>query len=405
LSDRQPLLLRSRCILLAHNFAYLAFYCSLPLIWLIRVGVLKLPWLSKLSVWTGAPIITVAKNCRAERRLGVRSVSVVKTTYFTTDEFDWVLNRLAGGSRLMTFVFEYLAFLVICLSACQVHAYFDGGILSPRRRRQFNPLELNAYRLLRIRLFVWTYGADVRTREATRRLGEPNCCTDCTQVGLACICDDTAGHSNFERVKSVATACFSMGDMIEYTSGSKNGAFFWPIDLDADLGKRYMPTFPDEASVAPLRVVHAPNHREYKGSRYLEAAIATLREEGADIELVMVERVSNDEALRIYRSADVIFDQCLIGFHGYFALEAMALGKPVMCYIRKPDEYLLHPNECPIINTHRDTVADDLRRLIGRRYQLRKLGEQGRRYVELYYSQDAFASRLRAAYADLGVMF
>jgi len=405
LTDHQPLLLCSRCSLLAHNFANLAFYCFLPLIWLIRVGVLKLPWLSNLSVWTGAPIITLANNCRAERRLGFRSVSIVRTTYYITDEFDWVLNRLVGGSRMLTFAFEYLMFLVICLSARQVHAYFDGGILSPRRRRQFNPLELNAYRLLRIRLFVWTYGADVRTRETTRRLGEPNCCSDCTQVGFACICDDTEGHSNFERVRSVATACFSMGDMIEYTPGSKNATFFWPIDLEADRGRRYMPTFPDETSTAPLRVVHAPNHRELKGTRYLEAAVATLLEDGVDIELIMVERVSNDEALRIYRSADVIFDQCLIGFHGYFALEAMALGKPVMCYIRKHDEYLLHPHECPIINTHRDTLADDLRSLIGRRCQLRKLGEQGRRYVERYYSQEAFASRLRATYADLGMIF
>lgn len=395
---------RARLIALAHESARLLFYCLLPLIWFLRTGIRALPPFRRLSVWTGAPIITVAKNCRAERRIGFRSVSVVRTTYYITNEFDWVLDRLAGGSRALTFALEYVAFLVICLSARQVHAYFDGGILAPRMRRQFNPLELSAYRLLGVRLFVWTYGADVRTREATWQLGEPNCCTDCTQVGSACICDDASGRLNFERVKAVATACFSMGDMIEYTPGSRNGAFFWPIDLDADLGRRYQPSFPDETSTAPLRVVHAPNHREFKGSKYLEAAVAALRAEGAEIELVLVERVSNEEALRIYRSADVIFDQCLIGFHGYFALEAMALGKPVMCFIRNPNEYLLRPDQCPIINTHRDTVAEDLRKLIGHRSHLHKLGEQGRRYVEQYYSPDAFASRLRAAYIDLGVM-
>lgn len=402
--DRLSMALRSRLILLVHESARLLFYCLLPLIWLLRLGIRALPPFRRLSVWTGAPIITVAKNCRAERRIGFRSLSVVRTTYYITNEFDWVLDRLAGGNRALTFALEYVAFLVICLSARQVHAYFDGGILAPRMRRQFNPLELSAYRLLGVKLFVWTYGADVRTREATCRLGEPNCCTDCTQVGSACICDDAAGQLNFERVKLVATACFSMGDMIEYTPRSSNGAFFWPIDLDADLGRRYQPSFPDETSTAPLRVVHAPNHREFKGSKYLEAAVSALRAEGAEIELVLVERVSNDEALRIYRSADVIFDQCLIGFHGYFALEAMALGKPVMCFIRKPNEYLLRPEECPIINTHRDTVTEDLRKLIGRRSHLRKLGEQGRRYVEQYYSPDAFASRLRTAYMDLGVM-
>lgn len=388
----------------AHWVASGLFYSLLPALWILRSCVRSFASWQKVSIWTGAPIITVAKNCQAERRLGFRSISIVRTAYYITNEFDWVLDRVSGRSRILTGALAYLAFLLICVAARQVHAYFDGGILAPRYRRQFNSLELSAYRLLGIKLFVWVYGADVRTREATQGLGEPNCCTDCTQVRIACICDDRVGKLNFDNVRRAATAVFSMGDMVEYTPGSNNQLFFWPIDLEADQGRRYLPSYPDEASHAPLRVVHAPNHREFKGSRYLEAAIAALREEGAEIELLLVERMSNDEALRIYRSADVIFDQCLIGFHGYFALEAMALGKPVMCYIRKPEDYLLHPDECPIINTHRDTLVDDLRALLGRRSHLRQLGEQGRRYIEQYSSPDAFASRLRAAYIELGVM-
>ena len=112
----------------------------------------------------------------------------------------------------------------------------------------------------------------------------------------------------------------------------------------------------------------------------------------------------NQEALDIYRTADVIFDQCLIGFHGYFALEAMALGKPVMCYIRKPEEYLLHPDECPIINTHVDTLKDDLRRLVSSRHELELIGQRGRLYVEQHFSREAFAGRLHETYLDLGIL-
>jgi glycosyltransferase involved in cell wall biosynthesis len=129
-----------------------------------------------------------------------------------------------------------------------------------------------------------------------------------------------------------------------------------------------------------------------------------LQNEGLPIELVLVEKLPNHEALEVYRTADVIFDQCLIGFHGYFALEAMALGKPVMCYIRKPAEYLLHPEECPIINTHVDTLKEDLRKLISSRHELEQIGQRGRQYVERHFSREAFAGRLHEAYLDLGIL-
>lgn len=376
----------------------------LPVAWLLRKLLLPFVRERRISIWTGSPILTVAKNCRAERLLGFQSISLVKSSYYITDEFDFNLTRLAKGSRLLAFCLSYVAFLAVSVLAVQVHAYVDGGVLPSRRRRYFNSVELLTYRLFRIHLMVWAYGADVRTREVTLKLGEPNCCTDCTQIGIACICGTAQGRENYARVAKNATAVFSMGDMVEYTPGSRNDLFFWPIDLMAQDGKRYQPAYPEVGNLRPVRVVHAPNHREFKGSRHLEYAVESLRQEGVEIELILVERRSNEEALEIYKSADLIFDQCLIGFHGYFALEAMALGKPVMCFIRKPDEYLLHPEECPIINTHVMTLKEDLRRLVARRGELGEIGRRGRSYVEKHFSLEAFAGRLERTYRELGVL-
>ena len=74
--------------------------------------------------------------------------------------------------------------------------------------------------------------------------------------------------------------------------------FFWPIDLDKDGGIRYRPVFPEASFERPLRVVHAPNHRQFKGTSYLEEAVTKLRSDGLNIELVLVERVPNEQALR-----------------------------------------------------------------------------------------------------------
>lgn len=384
--------------------AELGLSLIIPLIFLVRLLLQTHRWFGKCSIWTGAPIITLPRKSAAERTLGFRSYTIVRDTYYITDEFDWVLSRYAGRHRYLVPLLACLAFIVICLVARQVHAFADGGMLPSRERFQFNPLELQFYRLLGIRLLIWTYGADIRTRDGSIRAGEPNCCTDCTQVGEACVCrlDDAA--RNYEKLQRSATAIFSMGDMIDYTPGSRNDLFYWPIDLDRDFGRRYAPFYPSPVGDRPLRVVHAPNHRQFKGTKYLEMAVELLRKQGRSIELVLVEKVSNREALEIYRSADVVFDQCLIGFHGYFALEAMALGKPVICYIRHPQTFLIDYERCPMILTHRDRLVADLERLIENRRELGEIGRQSRLYIERNYRIEAFAGRLGNCYRELGIL-
>ena len=380
-----------------------AVFAALCLGFFVRPLLRALRGFRTMSVWTGAPIINMAINARAERLLGVRTKSIVLNTYFTTARFDVVLRNYSSADWWV-WVAPFAGFVWICLIADRVHCYCDGGILPSSRRMTFNRLEMFTYRSLRIPVFLWTYGADVRSRFATKALGEPNCCTDCTAVGSACVCDDFLWRENFAYLRRNARAVFSMGDMIEYTPGSRNDLFFWPIDFARDEGMRYEPAYPALITTRPLRVVHAPNHRQFKGTKYLEAAVSALQAEGIPIELILVERVPNDQALAIYRTADIVFDQCLIGFHGYFCIESMALGKPVICFIRDPERYLLHPEECPILNIHRDELRDSLRVYATTgRSSLPEIGKQSRFYVEKYFSMEAFAGRLKRCYSELKV--
>lgn len=354
------------------------------------------------SLWCGTPILTMPIKCRAERMLGVEARTLVFETYYTTDAFDYDLSRFSG-STVLGRLLPLAVFVWACVAMDRLHFYCDRGILPPRTPRTIDFRELAFYRMLGIDVFCWTYGADVRSQAVTRLLGSPNACTECDAPGRYCICDDKAASENMRRLSTLTRAVFSMGDMIEYTPGSRNHLFFWPIDLEIQGGLRYEPAFPPADGGGNVRIGHAPNHRMFKGTRHLERAIAELRAEGVPVELVLVEKVPNTKALEIYRSVDIIFDQCLIGFHGYFALEGMALGKPVMCYIRKPAEYLLHPQECPIINTSVATLKEDLRRLVSERRALHALGKSGRSYVEKHFSVTAFSARLGAAYRELGI--
>jgi len=354
------------------------------------------------SLWTGAPIINMAINARAERLLGVRADSLVFETYFITRAFTYDLSSW----RRLPLIGSLLPFAVLlwaCLKYDRFHFYCDRGILIPHLPFRIDPGELRLLKRLRKQLFFWTYGADVRTTGRTRALGRHHCCLHCPAPGLACICDDDRGRQAYALVKRYALALFSMGDMIEYAPDSVTDLFFWPVDLDADRGRRYQPRFPDADPDRPLRIVHASNHRHFKGTDYLVAAVERLRADALPVELTLVERTPNIDALEIYRAADVIFDQCLIGFHGFLAHEAMALGKPVMAFIRKPRLYLLHPDECPILNAPPDRIEPVIRDLLADRSQLRALGERGRRYIERYHTPSAFARRLRHHYQRLGV--
>ncbi|KAA0213219.1 MAG: hypothetical protein DYG94_14385 [Leptolyngbya sp. PLA3] len=350
------------------------------------------------SLWAVHPVPTVPLKAQAERSLGVEVETLAFETNRLVDRFDHVLSR--GRNRLWRGVAAFAAFVWAVRRFDRLHFFFDRGLLPGFRPRRFNPIELWVYRALGKQTFFWAYGADVRMRKSTLALPAPNCCLQCPHPGRYCVCDDRDAERCQRRIGRTATATFSLGDMKRYTPGSINDLFYWPIDLsDAS----FEPAYPDASAQAPLVVVHAPNHRFFKGTDHLLGAIEQLRARGVAVELDLIEGLPRDQALRRYRRADVVFDQCLIGFHGYFALEAMGMGKPVLCFLRDPQRDVLAPDECPILNIRPQTIAAAIERLAGDRALVHRLGRQGRAYVERYYTVEAFAQRLAETYTRLGV--
>jgi len=388
---------------LIHNLFFLFVIVLVLLLSPLRVIRKTLGRRKIRSIWSGTPIMTMASNAKAERLLGVDARSLVFWTYYVSGAFDYDLSKWCAIPLARQLIL-FLTFIWTCVFIDRVHFYCDRGFIPSGPQFVFNSFELYVYKLLRIQVFFWTYGADVRSRQTTKNLGEPNCCSECTMVGEACVCDEARRMRNIEKLRKYSTAIFSMGDMSEYTPGSRNDLFFWPVDLHGPNASRYEPVYPEVDQSRPLRIIHAPNQPAFKGTHFLIEAVEALNWEHLSIELILVEKVPNERALALYRSADIIFDQCLTGFHGYVALEAMTLGKPVLCFIRKPQAYLLNPEECPIINTHVTTLKEDLRRLAQNREQLTGIGVKGRHYVERHFSLEAFASRLEKAYKELGVV-
>lgn len=160
---------------------------------------------------------------------------------------------------------------------------------------------------------------------------------------------------------------------------------------------RVEPASPSDRA-RPL-IVHAPSSRRRKGT---EAVVAAC--EGLDADLELVEGLHHDEAFERYRAADVVVDQLNAGWYGLFAVEAMALGKPVVTFlheeaVRRTEE--AYGTRVPIVSATAETLRDRLRPLVESADERRRLGAASRAYVERVHDLNDVTDRLLALYARL----
>jgi len=155
---------------------------------------------------------------------------------------------------------------------------------------------------------------------------------------------------------------------------------------------------PPSDSPRPV-VVHAPSNRQKKGTAQVVAALERL-----PVELDIVEGVPHEEARARYARADIVVDQLNAGWHGVFALEAMALGKPVVTYL-KPDvvekSAAGYGIRIPIVPATADTLAEAIAPLVESPALRREIGAASRAYVEQVHDIDRIADRLIDLYARL----
>lgn len=111
-----------------------------------------------------------------------------------------------------------------------------------------------------------------------------------------------------------------------------------------DMQNRTAVTAPGPASVnRPLRVLHLSTNRVLKGTGLVERAIAQAKAQVELDEKILV-RVPREVAQAALSWADIVIDQLCLGWYGMQALEALSLGKPVLCNINKDDWKKHMPN-------------------------------------------------------------
>ena len=161
--------------------------------------------------------------------------------------------------------------------------------------------------------------------------------------------------------------------------------------------REYTPTAPEERA-RPI-VLHAPSSRRRKGTELVIEAC-----EGLDVELDVIEGLPHPEARRHYERADIVVDQLNAGWYGIFAIEALALGKPVLSY--------LHPEavqeteralsvEVPVVGVTKESLRERIAELAADPDERRRIGAASRAYVERVHDADRGADRLLEIYRSL----
>ncbi|MFH1454436.1 MAG: glycosyltransferase [Armatimonadota bacterium] len=233
-------------------------------------------------------------------------------------------------------------------------------------------------------------GCDIRCRDiVTSENRKASPCTDCR---IECI---TAQKR--DTVKFWETHADAIISHPEYSQLLTKPYHYFIIGIDPDKwdeGKL------QENSV-PL-IVHAPSMQDVKGTKYIVEAVNSLKNEGYDFEFKLLENMPNDELKTILQKADIVVDQLLCGWYGHLAVECMALGKPVLAYVdEKWCRQVGYAVEVPIINTTKDNIYENLKKLIKNPGLRKDCGRKSREYVEKVHDYRKVAKELLNIYSSI----
>ena len=151
-----------------------------------------------------------------------------------------------------------------------------------------------------------------------------------------------------------------------------------------------------------VHIVHAPTQRAAKGTPAILAALDELqREQGPRVRVTIVEGQPQADVQEIYRSADLVIDQVLVGWYGAVAVEAMYAGVAVACYIN--DDHLAFvpgamARDLPLLRVTPSTLLPALRRFVRDRDMARDLSVRGRAFAAAWHDPHRLAQITAAAY-------
>ena len=172
------------------------------------------------------------------------------------------------------------------------------------------------------------------------------------------------------------------------------GSEFLPYATEAGLNPQILPFNQGSEFV----VGHAPTHRMVKGTDEVIRAVQNLRSKGFKVRLELIEGLSRENAQKKYQEIDLFVDQLVIGWYGVVSLEVMALGKPIICFIKGRGLRFVPPQmlaDLPIINADESSLEEKLIGILQMSLEERQtLANRGLAYLKNWHDPRKIAQRV-----------
>ena len=317
---------------------------------------------------------------QALKEIGVKSKTCIRKSevYGYSADINLELDKLRYSFQRNLKIFSYL---ISSLPNTDIYHFHGGNFF------QQNFLDLKFLKALRRKMVIHFYGSEIR-QKSIAELKNP--------YVLVKNEDEAQIKYNLSQwSKYIDTAIVYDHESKQYVEN-----YFKNIILikQAVNLKNYNPYYPAK-NLDKVRIVHAPTSKSFKGTKHVNSVIKKISEIH-DIDYVEVHGFSHSKARKIYESADLIIDQLIWGVHGVFSVEAMALGKPVICFIRD-DLRKSYPKELPIISSNPDNLYEVLNQLLDDKNSLNNIGIKGREYVEKFHDSRLVAKQLLDIYKKI----
>lgn len=381
----------------------LEWFCLLPL---VITAVLAAKRQKTIDVGIGPePLVNNPYHKQALEKFGYTVETFVMGTYFITQDFDFNLAKkridiLPAAWRPLALMFRALWHYKA------VMIYFNGGPLFYSNTLSW--LEPWLFKTARTKVLVLPYGVDVQDM----------ICTDNLYFRHALDQDYPNQFRQFPAVRQrihrwtqQADWVFAGVEWVDYLH-TWNTLMLGHFSIDPSQWEALEKVrIPDEFNAGnPLRVFHAPNHKAIKGSPQLIKVIERLQAEGLPIELVIRQKVPNEVIRETMATCHLVADQFVLGWYAMFALEAMAMGRPVLCYLRSDllklyeEAGLIDRDEIPLINTGLLEIESQLRWALANPKSLQTFAERGPLFIKKHHATQAVGAVFSGVLQHLGIL-
>jgi hypothetical protein len=333
---------------------------------------------------------------QGEKRLGLDSKVLTTADTWLNYPYDMCLHWEKKGT-LKIILSSFKAFLKY-RSKFDVFHFNFGSTLIDFRHYGVHHWDLPFYP--KNKKIIFTYnGCDARQKYKTMKRVEFGSCYELDCYGGLCNdgLRDKIREKRIQKASQYAHHIFAVNpDLLYFLPGEISSFLPYTIAAWYDIER-----VPYEIN-RTIKILHSPTNRAAKGSHYIIQALENLKKRHP-IEIILIEKIPNKEALENYKMADLIIDQVFSGWYGGFVFEGMKMGKPVCAFIREEDLKFI-PKEMAkdlkdaVINVNPFNIEKVLEEYLQNSQLLYQKSEAGLEYVHKWHDPVYVAGITKSIY-------